>query len=408
VNEHYGDELIPLEFPDGWELNRIDMACKGIPPMTDEEIRGALDNTIGSANIFEQAKGKKGRIVVTCDDLSRPTPAYRVFPFIIEQLHEAGVSDNQIFVLGSFGLHHPMNLDAFARKLGDWVVEKYDCINHNPFFNHENLGRTSRGTPLLVNKEFADADLRICISGVKKHRWAGAGGGGKAIVPGVTSIDTILYNHSIIQGRRPEQRKVWWVKGNPERDDMQECARMADLNVSINCVYNDSRELIGLYAGDVDKAWKEGVKACYKAHDSGSAPKSDVVLVNAYPQADQDIDWWGAQESLKKDGTAVAVHYFTLGRALLHYRSEQMGAPWNRSQGYPGKRWPVEQAKDTVVYSSRPNKRQSLSYRDDVLWLTDWNEVQERLMKTHGEDASIAVYPCGKIQFDSKKNPLSI
>ena len=101
VNEHYGDALIPLEFPDGWKLNVTEMACKGAQPMTDEEIRGALDNTVGAANIAEQAKGKKGRIVVTCDDLSRPTPAGRVFPFIVEQLHEAGVSDHQIFILGS-------------------------------------------------------------------------------------------------------------------------------------------------------------------------------------------------------------------------------------------------------------------------------------------------------------------
>jgi nickel-dependent lactate racemase len=158
--------------------------------MTNDEIRGALDNTLGASNITEQARGKRGRIVVTCDDLSRPTPAGRVFPFIIEQLHEAGISDSQISILGSFGSHHPMNLDAFARKLGDEAIARYDCVNHNPFYNFENLGRTSRGTPLLVNKEFASADLRICISGVKKHRWAGAGGGGKAVLPGVSSIET--------------------------------------------------------------------------------------------------------------------------------------------------------------------------------------------------------------------------
>ena len=79
-----------------------------------------------------------------------------------------------------------MNIDAFARKLGDWVVAKYDCVNHNPFQNHENLGRTSSGTPLKVNQEFARADLRVCISGVKKHKWAGPGRGeaGRPSSPG--------------------------------------------------------------------------------------------------------------------------------------------------------------------------------------------------------------------------------
>ncbi len=408
VNEHYGDDLIPLEFPEGWEIRRVDMACKGTPPMSDEMIREALDSTLGAPSISEQARGKRGRIVVTCDDLSRPTPAYRVFPFIVEQLHEAGVSDDQIFVLGSFGCHHPMNLDAFARKIGEEAVARYDCVNHNPFDNFENLGRTSRGTPLLVNKEFASADLRICISGIKKHIWAGAGGGGKAIIPGVSSIETIFYNHSVIEGRRPEKRRIWWIRENPERLDMQEAARMVDLNVSVNCVYDGSRNLIGLAAGDVDDAWREAVKRCYEAHDTRTAQESDVVVVNAYPQADQDIDWWGAQASLRGGGTAVAVHHFPPGSALLHYRSEETGAPWTRICGYPNRRWPVKQAGNVIVYTNRLSKRQMLGYDDRVEWTTDWGVVLRRLEELHGEDASVAVYSSAKLQFDAERNPLEI
>jgi nickel-dependent lactate racemase len=408
VNEHYGDEVINLPLPESWKVQMVEMACKDTPQLNDDEVRAALDNAVGAANIKEQARGRKGRIVVTCDDLSRPTPADRVFPFIVEQLHNAGISDSQIFILASFGCHNAMNLDAFARKLGDSVVAKYDCVNHNPFQNFENLGRTSRGTPVHVNKEFASADLRICISGVKKHRWAGAGGGGKAVLPGVSSIDTILYNHSIIEGRRPEGRRIWWIKDNPERQDMQETARMADLNLSVNCVYNHRRELIDLAAGHVDDAWKKAVISCHKAHSSTPAPESDIVIVNAYPQADQDIDWWGAQESLREGGTVVAVHRFTGGRALLHYRAEHMGAPWQRICGYPTRRWPVKQANRILVYTNRLSRRQMLTYDNRVEWFTDWGKILKQLKEIHGEDASVSVYPYGKIQFDAKKNPLDI
>ena len=408
VNEHYGDEIISLSLPERWTIHMVEMACKDKPPINDDEIRTALDNTVGAQNIEAQARGKTGRIVITCDDLSRPTPADRVFPFIVEQLHKAGISDDQIFILGSFGCHHPMSLDAFARKLGNDVVAKYDCVNHNPFQNFKNLGRTSRGTPVYVNQEFASADLRICISGVKKHIWAGAGGGGKAVLPGVSSIETILYNHSIIKGRRPDNRRIWWIKDNPERQDMQETARMAELNVSVNCVYNHRRELIDLAAGHVDDAWKKAVGICYDAHNSVSAPRSDVVIVNAFPQADQDIDWWGAQESLREGGTAVAIHRFTAGRALLHYRAEQMGAPWQRICGYPTRRWPVKQAERILVYTDRLSKRQMLSYDERVEWFTDWEIVLKELKAIHGEEASVAVYPYGKIQFDAMKSPLEI
>lgn len=85
VNEHYGDEIIKLTLPEQWKVHTVEMACKDTPQLNDNEIRTALDNSVGVSNIEEQARGKTGRIVITCDDLSRPTPADRVFSFIVER-----------------------------------------------------------------------------------------------------------------------------------------------------------------------------------------------------------------------------------------------------------------------------------------------------------------------------------
>jgi nickel-dependent lactate racemase len=407
VNEHYGDNLLKLNFPESWSIEEVKMVAQDTPPLSDDQVRDAFAHPIGTPSIKELAKGKRGRIVVTCDDLSRPTPAQRVFPFIMQELHDAGIADHQIFILGSFGCHHPMNHDAFIRKVGREMVAKYDCVNHNPFCNFKSFGRTSRGTPLLVNEEFATADLRITVSGIKKHRWAAAGGGGKAIIPGVASEDTILWNHSITQSR--EGRAIWRVKDNPERSDMQEAARMAQLDVSINCNYNGKRELIGLHAGDSDDAWIQAVRLGYKMHSAPSpTKKADIVIVNAYPQADQGIDWSGAQESLREGGTAIAIHHFTLGRAHLHYRGERMRSQWRRLQGYPGKRWPVKQANNVMVFSDKLSRSHILDYDDRVEWATSWDAIIDKLQTLHGNDARVAVYPCGKIQFNPDDYPLII
>lgn len=77
VDEHYGDVLIPLTFPDGWNIEEVKIACKDEPPLNDDKIRSALNDPVGSPDITEQARGKTGRIIITCDDLSRPTPAAR-------------------------------------------------------------------------------------------------------------------------------------------------------------------------------------------------------------------------------------------------------------------------------------------------------------------------------------------
>ncbi len=405
VNEHFGDNMLRLTFPEGWVIEEMKMVGHDAPPLTDAQIRDALSHPIGTTTISELAKGKRGKIVVTCDDLSRPTPASRVFPFIMQELHEAGITDDQIFILGSFGCHHPMNHDAFLRKVGWEMVAKYDCVNHNPFCNVTNFGRTSRGTPLLINEEFATADLRITVSGIKKHRWAAAGGGGKAIIPGVASEETILWNHSITQTR--EGRAIWKVKDNPERGDMQEAARMAQLDVSINCNYNGKRELIGLHVGDPDETWIQAVQLGYKMHSTPSLnKKADIVIVNAYPQADQGIDWWGAQDSLREGGTAIAIHHFQLGRAHLHYRQERMERQWKRRQGYPDRRWPVKQADNIMVYVDTLSRDHMLDYHDRVEWMTRWEDIIDKLQQLHGDTAQVAVYPCGKIQFNPIRFPL--
>ena len=38
VNEYFGDEQIPLSFPDGWKVNLVEMACKDASPMDDRRL----------------------------------------------------------------------------------------------------------------------------------------------------------------------------------------------------------------------------------------------------------------------------------------------------------------------------------------------------------------------------------
>ena len=68
----------------------------------------------------------------------------------------------------------------------------------------------------------------------------------------------------------------------------------------------------------------------------------------------------------------------------------------------------MKQADTILVYTDRITKRQMLSYDDRVEWITDWDQMLKRLTTIHGKDASVAVYPYGKIQFDASKHPLEI
>ena len=408
VDEHY-DKTIQINFPKTWDVNVVRMAGHRASALTDEQIQDALNHPIGSPTIQELAKGKTGKIVVTCDDLERPTPAYRVFPFIMKELNKAGISDSQIFIMGAYGLHAAMTADSYGRKVGWDMVRRFDCVNHNAFKNHQNLGKTSRGTPLLVDSEFAIADPRIVVCGIKKHPSAGTGGAGKHVVPGVASFDTIAYNHQVIG--RTADRGIWKIKGNAIREDMQEAGRMADVNIVVNCCYNDTRDLVGLYVGDLDDSWHEAVKYSYDLHSTHvSNKKADVVVVNSYLQAQQGIDWWPASSTLREGGTAVGIHLYTPGWRLTHYSVESFGSGsdgyWARMEGYPRRLWPVKQAGKIMVWSEKIVKRNTLRLDEKVEWVPEWQRIVKQLNEVHGDNATAMVFPCSRVQFDPSEAPL--
>lgn len=418
VKAFYGDQSFVFDFPDKWEVEEMRMVGNDAPALTEEQIIDSLAHPIGTRTIGEFAKGKKGKIAILVDDLQRPTPADVVVPHVIDELRGAGIADSQIFFIGAGGSHTGMDIDMFARKVGADIVQKYDCRDHTCHdfsyigtHNFVDLGHTSYGTPLKVSKDYATADLRIAISGVKKHI-CGAGGGGKIVLPGVSSLETICHNHTRVGWAWPANPNIteFKVKGNAMRDDIQEAARMANLEISINCVYNKKRELIGLFAGDLDEAWLEGVKFCYKMHSTKPMnKKADIVVSNSYPQAYHSISWAGISDSLREGGTAVSIHLHPLGKLIRHYgRDVLYGYLWQLERGFPNSSWPAGRASNAIVFDERPSMRAKLELSPRVEWIKDWPSVIERLQAIHGDDARVAFYPCGPLHFNPEKKPMVI
>jgi len=128
------------------------------------------------------------------------------------------------------------------------------------------------------------------------------------------------------------------------------------------------------------------------------------VVVNAYPIANQGIDWSGAIDSLREGGTAIAISQHPLGLAAVHYHEERKLWWWSRLQGYPNRPWPIPQAGQVIVYTRLVTMKEKLQYSDKVEWMTNWSEVLSRLA-AHGDKASALVYH-NKLQFNPDKTPL--
>ncbi len=272
----FKDAAVTYNFPDNWDLKVFSMKDSGVLDISG--IKKSLDQPVGSDGIRNLAR-KGMKVLLICDDISRPTRTDLVLPVIISSLTEAGVNRQDISVLISSGTHAVMTKDEIDLKMGKEIVSQYKVYTHN--FNKGNvfIGRTPQGTPVYVNKRVVESDLVIGVGGIYPHDPAGFGGGAKLIL-GVCGISSILHFH--------KKRRGCGTGGDTQNDfrqDVLDAARMAHMNFIVNMLVNGERKIIDIVAGDTDQAFSEGVRRArpvlgVPGPDSGTY---DLVIADVYP-----------------------------------------------------------------------------------------------------------------------------
>jgi len=273
----YGDKKEKIYFPKDWDITVC--APKGAEPLTTSELRDAINSPIGINELSEIAKGKK-RVTILIDDLSRPTPTYRLMPIIIEELKKAGISSKNILIIAAIGAHRILLPWDFEKKIGKVIVQTLETVNHTPYEECEYLGESPEGTPIYINKFVVEADLRIGVGAIIPYSPGGTGfgGGAKIVVPGVSGIDTIVHHHSVPGGESGS------LEGNRMRKNIEDIAVKLGLDAIINVVINGNKDITGLFMGDVVKAYRKGVEFAQDAYKTNKPKRMDIAFINAYPQ----------------------------------------------------------------------------------------------------------------------------
>lgn len=398
----YGDEKLELGFPERWDLTLCKMQGHDASALTDEEVREALRSPIGTKTLRDLADGKE-QAVVLFDDMYRGTPASRLVPFVLEELKSGGIKDENIRFINAVGAHRVTTAVDWVKKLGEDVVANYPVYVHNCW--DENclieVGTTSQGTQVRVNREYMECDVKVGIGGIKPHGFMGYGGGGKIILPGVSWIETIHQNHlRVAQARSKGQAGYGLINGNVIREDSEEAARMAGLDFKVDCVMNNNREVVGTFAGDFVKEHRAGVEFARQIYTTETPLNMDIVVVNGYPQEIQTtIGLWAARASVKEGGDVVLIARHPEGS--FHYLGGRFGTKYGgykdtwRSRTGPS----VPKAKRLIVYSEYKIKKSEMTgFGTNPTWVKTWNEVLELLNQDFPSSAKVAVYPCGPIQ----------
>jgi len=390
---------ITLDFPQEWEIIECRMAGHEFPPLSDSQIQKAFEKPHGTRRIRDLAHGKK-KVVILFDDLARPTPVSKILPFVLKELREGGVSGDKIRLVCAYGCHRPLVREEMIKKLGKEVVENYLVFNHNVYEHHVKMGTTSWGTPVLINREVAGCDLKIGLGCLIPHFTTGYGGGAKILVPGAAAMETIVYNHIELHNAYPEQIGLGKVRNNPRRLDMEEAARIAGLDITVNVVVNHKKEILGIFVGDFVEAHRKGVAFANRVYGTKNAGKFDLIVLNAFPiEESPEKALWTAQESLNNGGDVVLIWQTTEG-LLPHYLVGTFGSD------YGGRKWQkpgplrLPHARTLLIYADCLSKQEQMWWgpEDKVLWYRDWKKLTDSLKPLYGKGTRVAVYPYATLQ----------
>ena len=398
----YGDIGLKLQFPEDWKIHLGAMPGANRPPLSPEAIRESFLNSIGSETISSLA-AEREEVAIIFDDMTRPTRAYEIIPFILDELAKGGISDDHIRFVDALGCHGVDDRTDFVKKLGEDIVERFPVYNHNPFHSLTEIGKTSRGTPVQVNAEVMACDLKIGVGCVVPHPSAGYGGGAKIILPGVVGFDTIYHNHGVIArvspGSATRHPTVGWGKmeENIERLDMEETARLAKLDFKVDAIINERAEITALFTGDFVAEHREAVKLGRRVYETTPIPEADIVVANTYAKANESsLAMSMALASVKKGGTVVLTAN-TPEAQITHY----LGGKFGKERGgrlYFPRSYP--KVGKLVVFSPYKIVDPFLSWGnpDSFVWVKTWTEVLEELRTSDKDKPRVAVYPNAEIQ----------
>ncbi len=389
----YGQTKFDLTLPDSWEVTVAEM--RGGPDIGDAGIRRALAEPIGAPPLRELAKGRKSAAILV-DDISRPTPAYRLLPYILEELALGGLDEERLCVIAATGTHRPFQRQDWLKKIGPELTERLDIRSHNPCENLEFYGTSSQGAPIWINRDFAHADLKIGL-GMIMPRGTLFGGGSKILLPGVCGRETIFFHHN-------------YCPASAFLAHTQEVGRIAGLEYIVNPLLNADLGIMALVAGEPITAFARGVELGRELYGTPVPEGMDIILCNAWPK-DNDahqvslarVPLFGTRKKpLKPGGTVVTIsacsegagYHLVMGPGTIFRQRARESIGAAMTGGTSG-----ELRARNILFAPGVNAREvRLLYGEQYTFCKTWDAVRAVLEERHGASARVCVFPYGALQ----------
>ncbi len=245
IDLKYGKRKIPLALPDQAEIYRIhEPETKITPSGFASRLRDELERLHPDVSNISIVVGDKTRLC-----------GYPEFlPVLLATLRNFGATPDGITVFIAYGTHAPQTDKECFAAYGDTYKKlrfvHHDCLDDNSFVN---LGKTSRGTSVLIRHDIIETGFLITFGAISHHYFAGYGGGRKLIFPGLGHRKSIYHNHGLFLDPERQTLSSFCQSGvldkNPLAEDLTEFEAFRPADLAIHGILNSKGQVRDLLSG---------------------------------------------------------------------------------------------------------------------------------------------------------------
>ncbi|MFC1950032.1 hypothetical protein ACFLW0_07685, partial [Chloroflexota bacterium] len=192
------------------------------------------------------------------------------------------------------------------------------------------------------------------------------------------------------------------VEDSPINTDAQEIAKLAGLDMIINCIANRWGETVSIFAGAFEPTYKAAAKEAESHYIATNTRDNDIVIANAcYKAAEFSIGLTNALPAVNSQGGDVVMIINSPSGQVVHYLFDSFGKTISGS--IPRSVTVPPHIKNVIIYTEYPEAKllDRFTNLDKVLLTSDWKQVIQTLEKSHGNGAKVAVYPNADIVYFS-------
>lgn len=324
----YGHSFLAADIPEQFRVDVIETPETPAAPDPLQAVHAALDNLLGGLRWEQFSKARS--VAIAINDKTRLVPHSHLLPPLLQRLASLGIPGSAITFHVAVGTHPPMRPDEFPSILPTEVLARYHVVSHDSEDEELllHLGETARGTPVWVNRLFAQADLKIVIGNIEPHQFAGFSGGVKSAAIGLAGLKTINRNHALMT--HPDSR-LGEFGSNPARQDIDEIGRMIGIHLAVNAILNQSREIVRVLAGEPVAVLQAGIPLSRKFCQVG-VPSRYRLVISSPGGHPKDINVYQSQKGLahaalitQPNGTVILAAACPEGSGSPHYESWMSG-----------------------------------------------------------------------------------